>query len=94
MQKFSGDGYFFIEVCNYECRLVYFDDEIVEYIEDAERAGITTDEMEEYIIETGNLTLSGWHPISSWMLNKLLHFFINNRHTKKCNITQSHPRAI
>jgi hypothetical protein len=55
VQRFYGHGFFFIEICNYECRLIYFDGDIFEYVEDAEKAGITIDMLEQYIIETGNL---------------------------------------
>lgn len=77
--KFNNSSvYFFIDVCNYECKLACFIGNDVDFINDPEVAGISQWDIERYIIQNASLSLPGWYPISKYIQKKLKHYFKNN----------------
>ena len=82
--KFNNNSvYFFIDVCNLECKLACFIGRDVDFINDPENAGISTWDIERYIIQYGSLLLSGWYPISKIIQGKLIQYYDNYIYIQK-----------
>jgi hypothetical protein len=76
MQKLDySKGYFLIEVSNYTCKLIFFNGDRADYVEDYTNAGLTEDDLELYICKVASLGLDGWYPISVGMRDKLMKYF-------------------
>jgi hypothetical protein len=74
--------YFFVDVCNFECRLACFIGRDVDFINDPESAGISAWDMERYIIRYASLLLSGWYPISKTIQAKLMEYYETHSYTR------------
>ena len=76
MQKLDySKGYFLIEVSDYTCKLIYFNGDVADYVDDYQKAGITEDELEQYIIKVCRLDMIGWYPITVDMRDKLIKYY-------------------
>lgn len=92
--KFNDNAiYFFIDVCNFECKLACFIGRDVDFINDPENAGISTWDMERYIIQYASLLLSGWYPISKTIQAKLIQYYDTHIYTKDSNVKSIQARA-